>query len=241
MIRFGIFFFFSIYSFPSLTIISSYISRSIPRNPLFLSNCRRSLEAKSNTNWPLLLILFSSYQAQWKNGIDTSKKKYKLKKSKPLPFKNSWISSSALTLALARSLPSLLSPLILTVRTLGFITSHAVYAAGVGRSSESSMDDEVDEEDGDGDGVGGDGLGGVARVILKFGEIYERIKSSKQQQMMELERQRMEFMKDLEFQRFYMFIDTQLEMEKMKRAKHNLQVKKKNLDAGIKLICRVSI
>ena len=57
----------------------------------------------------------------------------------------------------------------------------------------------------------------LARAILRFGEIYERIESSKQQQMMELEKQRMEFTKDLEFQRMNMFMESQLELEKMKR------------------------
>ncbi|KAA8534043.1 hypothetical protein F0562_031560 [Nyssa sinensis] len=57
----------------------------------------------------------------------------------------------------------------------------------------------------------------LARAILRFGEIYERIESSKQQQMMELEKQRMEFTKDLEFQRMNMFMEAQVELEKMKR------------------------
>ncbi|OUZ99140.1 hypothetical protein BVC80_9077g77 [Macleaya cordata] len=60
----------------------------------------------------------------------------------------------------------------------------------------------------------------LARAIVKFGEIYERIESSKQQQMMELERQKMELTKDLEFQRMQMFMDTQLEIEKKKRPKY---------------------
>ena len=56
----------------------------------------------------------------------------------------------------------------------------------------------------------------LARAILRFGEVYERIESSKQQQMMELEKQRMEFTKDLEFQRMNMFMEAQVELEKMK-------------------------
>nr|UXP11769.1 trihelix family transcription factor [Paeonia rockii] len=59
----------------------------------------------------------------------------------------------------------------------------------------------------------------LARAVLKFGEIYERIESSKQHQMMELEKQKMEFTKDLEFQRLHMFMDAQIELEKMKRPK----------------------
>ncbi|KAK9283750.1 hypothetical protein L1049_012000 [Liquidambar formosana] len=61
----------------------------------------------------------------------------------------------------------------------------------------------------------------LARAILKFGEIYERIESSKQQQLMELERQRMEFTKDLECQRLNMFMEAQLELEKRKRPKYS--------------------
>ncbi|KAK9289665.1 hypothetical protein L1049_007823 [Liquidambar formosana] len=59
----------------------------------------------------------------------------------------------------------------------------------------------------------------LARAVLKFGEIYERIESSKQHQMMELEKQRMEFTKDLEFQRMHMFMEAQIEIEKMNRPK----------------------
>lgn len=62
----------------------------------------------------------------------------------------------------------------------------------------------------------------LARAILRFGEIYERIESSKQQQIMELEKQRMEFSKDLEVQRMNMFMEAQLQLEKSKRtAKHS--------------------
>ncbi|PIA32418.1 hypothetical protein AQUCO_04500192v1 [Aquilegia coerulea] len=60
----------------------------------------------------------------------------------------------------------------------------------------------------------------IAKAIVKFGEVYERIESSKQQQIMELERQRMEFTKDLEFQRMQMFMEAQLELEKTKRPKY---------------------
>ncbi|XP_077213823.1 trihelix transcription factor ENAP1-like isoform X2 [Tasmannia lanceolata] len=67
----------------------------------------------------------------------------------------------------------------------------------------------------------------LSRAILKFGEIYERIESAKQQQMMELERQRMEFTKELEFQRMQMFMEAQLELEKMKRPKYSSGTGKK--------------
>lgn len=66
----------------------------------------------------------------------------------------------------------------------------------------------------------GEGLKELAKAIMKFGEVYERIESSKQEQIMELERQRMEFTKDLEFKRMQMFMEAQLELQKTKRPKY---------------------
>ncbi|KAG1371541.1 trihelix transcription factor ASIL2 [Cocos nucifera] len=108
-------------------------------------------------------------------------------------------------------------------------------------NDEEDVEDE-DEEDGDnglsdvvaerkrrrswgslGVGCGEEGaFGELARAIVNFAEVYERVERSKHQQMMELERQRMEFAKDIEFQRMQMFMDAQLELEKMKRPKHAL-------------------
>uniref|UniRef100_A0A1D1XF92 Myb/SANT-like DNA-binding domain-containing protein n=1 Tax=Anthurium amnicola TaxID=1678845 RepID=A0A1D1XF92_9ARAE len=72
-----------------------------------------------------------------------------------------------------------------------------------------------------GDGVGDDaeGVRELARAILRFGEIYERVEAAKQQQLLELEKQRMEFVKGLEFQRMQIFVDSQVQLEKLKRAK----------------------
>lgn len=60
----------------------------------------------------------------------------------------------------------------------------------------------------------------LARAIIKFGEVYERIESAKQQQLIDLEKQRMEFTKDLELQRMQLFMQTQVELAKMKHGKH---------------------
>ncbi|KAJ4975471.1 hypothetical protein NE237_000577 [Protea cynaroides] len=59
----------------------------------------------------------------------------------------------------------------------------------------------------------------LAQAITRFGEIYERVEGTKQRQMIELEKQRMQFAKDLEFQRMQLFMDTQVQVEKIKRAK----------------------
>ena len=182
---------------------------------------------------------------QCKNRIDTLKKKYKVEKSKPPPSK--WVFYQRLdSLIGADKKPTTVT---LTVKgskpkpnpspILG--SAHVLYSGGSSRldsgggSVESSLgDDDDDEEDDLGfsgrrvrkqrfetvDFSDGAACRELARAILKFGEIYERIESSKQQQMMELEKQRMEFAKDLEFQRMNMFMDAQLEVERMKRPKY---------------------
>eukprot|EP00249_Psilotum_nudum_P018515 c26844_g1_i2 orf=117-1259(+) len=60
----------------------------------------------------------------------------------------------------------------------------------------------------------------LAHAILKFAEIYERIESSKQRQLIDLEKQRMEFAKELELKRMQLFMQTQVELAKMKHGKN---------------------
>ena len=165
---------------------------------------------------------------QCKNRIDTLKKKYKLEKSKPLP--SSWAFYPRLDFLIGGSNKKPTTTVTLTIKS--------ARPSPKPPATSPVSDDDVDEDDGDGLGFDGrvvmrkhrmmeamDFSGGtacreLARAILKFGEIYERIESSKQQKMMELERQRMEFAKELEFQRLNMFMDAQLELEKRKRAKY---------------------
>lgn len=63
----------------------------------------------------------------------------------------------------------------------------------------------------------------LARAIFKFGEVYERVENAKLQQVMDIEKQRMEFTKDLEIQRLQLFMQTQVELAKMKHgsSKHS--------------------
>ncbi|XP_068664050.1 trihelix transcription factor ENAP1-like [Aristolochia californica] len=65
----------------------------------------------------------------------------------------------------------------------------------------------------------GDGFRQLAQAIVRFGEIYERVEEAKQSQMIELEKQRMEFTKMLEFERMQLFMDSQVQIEKIKRAR----------------------
>ncbi|XP_010104393.2 trihelix transcription factor ASIL1 isoform X1 [Morus notabilis] len=61
----------------------------------------------------------------------------------------------------------------------------------------------------------------LAKAIERFGEIYQRVEVAKQRQMVELEKQRMQFAKDLEFQRMQLFMETQVQLQKIKRAKRS--------------------
>ncbi|KAH7838429.1 hypothetical protein Vadar_026298 [Vaccinium darrowii] len=61
----------------------------------------------------------------------------------------------------------------------------------------------------------------LARAIERFGEIYQRVEGEKQRQVIELEKQRMQFAKDLEVQRMQLFMDTQVRLEKIKQAKRS--------------------
>lgn len=83
-----------------------------------------------------------------------------------------------------------------------------------GDEAEGSEDVAGDEED-----VGQEGMRRLAKAVEKFGEIFEKVESMKQRQMVELEKQRMQFAKDLEVQRMQLFMDTQIQLEKVKRAK----------------------
>ncbi|XP_007218200.2 trihelix transcription factor ASIL1 isoform X1 [Prunus persica] len=165
---------------------------------------------------------------QCKNRIDTLKKKYKLEKSKPSPSTwpfyhrlHSLIGSSPDAAVSTKRKPSIPT---LTVK------SPDLKPKPPGGSRESSIGCE-DGEDCNGDSVrkrrmeavglsGGAACRELAGAILKFGELYERMENLKQEQMMELEKQRMEFTKELEFQRLNMFKDAQVELEKMKRPKY---------------------
>lgn len=177
---------------------------------------------------------------QCKNRIDTLKKKYKLEKAKPPPSKwpfyyrlDSLIGSPNTVNA---KKPTASTTVTFTVKPKSNSNPNPKpeFYSGVSNSVESSFNDENEEdeeEEGDDEGFDervkkkqhrmedvdfsdGAACRELARAILKFGEIYERIESSKQQQMMELEKQRMEFTKELEFERMNMLMDAQFQLQK---------------------------
>ncbi|KAG6416649.1 hypothetical protein SASPL_124084 [Salvia splendens] len=103
----------------------------------------------------------------------------------------------------------------------------AMAAAAAAADDEADDEDELegDEVEGSEDGaeeeeeVGQEGTRRLAKAIEKFGEIFEKVEGMKQRQLVELEKQRMQFAKDLEVQRMQLFMDTQVQLEKVKRAK----------------------
>ena len=92
------------------------------------------------------------------------------------------------------------------------------------RDSPGESENEEEDEEGNGlderggvRGCGGDGLSYkvLADSIQKFGDIYEKIESSKRQQMMELEKMRLEFQRELELQKKQILERAQVEIAKM--------------------------
>ncbi|KAF2323656.1 hypothetical protein GH714_036492 [Hevea brasiliensis] len=59
----------------------------------------------------------------------------------------------------------------------------------------------------------------LTRAILKFGEAYEQAESVKLQQVVEMEKTRMKFAKELELQRMQFFMKTQMEISQLKRGR----------------------
>ncbi|KAM7506151.1 hypothetical protein LguiB_005055 [Lonicera macranthoides] len=98
-----------------------------------------------------------------------------------------------------------------------------------GESSEEDDDDDLDgsppkRKEGD----NGLSFRLVADSIQKFGEIYEKIEDNKRQQMMELEKMRMDFHRDLELQKSLILERAQAEIAKIRQGVANGSTKKSN-------------
>lgn len=167
---------------------------------------------------------------QCKNRIDTLKKKYKLEKSKPTPSK--WpffhrlddligtansvtrkkISSSKSASVTSLTVKSNPKPNLNpnpnpNLKAIAYSGGSSSHDESLSRMESLDFAEETTA------------YKELARAILRFGEVYERIENSKQEEMIKLEKQRMEFTKEVEFQRLNMFMETQLELEKMKKKK----------------------
>ncbi|XP_051133827.1 trihelix transcription factor ENAP2-like isoform X2 [Andrographis paniculata] len=113
------------------------------------------------------------------------------------------------------------------------------YSAMAAAAAAAEDEPDADDDDGDSPGEetegsedraaappreeedGQEGMRRLAKAIERFGEIYEKVEGMKQRQLVELEKQRMQFAKDLEVQRMRLFMDTQVQLEKIKQAKRS--------------------
>ncbi|PIN05481.1 Transcription factor GT-2 [Handroanthus impetiginosus] len=108
----------------------------------------------------------------------------------------------------------------------------SVMAAAAAAMEAEEEDEEDDDQDSGGSSgrppavrrkrkapVDGKGLKRLAEAITRLGEIYVKVEEAKQRQIVELEKQKMQFAKDLEIQRMKVFMESQLQLEKLKRAK----------------------
>ncbi|KAM7277481.1 hypothetical protein ACFE04_019347 [Oxalis oulophora] len=73
-----------------------------------------------------------------------------------------------------------------------------------------------------------DSIRELAMAIEKFGEIYERVETQKQHSLLELEKHRLEVMKDIEFKRLEMFVEAQF----LQRSKKSRVERKKSVSTS---------
>ncbi|KAL3377112.1 hypothetical protein AABB24_003494 [Solanum stoloniferum] len=180
---------------------------------------------------------------QCKNRIDTLKKKYKVEKAKIIEsngtLTSSWPFFERLDMLIGNSdkkvTPVMVSPLPLPMSSppmgvpLPYRRSAMVTPVSLPQKRQLPAFDEscfrrnysaVAAAAAAGGGEE-DGMRRLAKAIERFGDIYERVEGMKQRQMVELEKQRMQFAKDLEVQRMQLFMDTQVQLEKIKHTKRS--------------------
>ncbi|KAK4271698.1 hypothetical protein QN277_020350 [Acacia crassicarpa] len=108
-----------------------------------------------------------------------------------------------------------------------FMRNYSAAAAAAGADEDEEDVDEEEDEDEERESEveeeerEKEGMRSLAKAIVRFGEVYERTEKEKLRQMVELEKQRMQFDKDLEGQRMHMFMDTQVQLGRIKRGKRS--------------------
>ncbi|GFP79152.1 trihelix transcription factor asil2, partial [Phtheirospermum japonicum] len=113
----------------------------------------------------------------------------------------------------------------------GSVTERNFSVMAAAAAAMEAEDDDDDDEDEYGSGtwgrrppedtIVGDGFKRLAEAIGRLAQIYQNVEEAKQRQMVELEKQRMQFAKDLEIQRMKVFMESQVQLEKLKRAKRS--------------------
>ncbi|MCE0482600.1 hypothetical protein HAX54_041510 [Datura stramonium] len=131
----------------------------------------------------------------------------------PLPYRRP-VSTVATPVILPQKRPS---P---SVDDSYFRRNYSAVAAAAAAADADEDEEESEEEMGlSEETMEDEGIRRLAKAINRFGEIYERVEGMKQRQLVELEKQRMQFAKDLEVQRMQLLMDTQVQLEKIKQAK----------------------
>lgn len=97
----------------------------------------------------------------------------------------------------------------------------AAAAAAADSEEEEEAEEEAEEEENENENEENTGVRKLAKAIERFGEVYERVEAEKLRQMVELEKQRMQFASDLEMQRLRMFTEMQVQLERNKRNKRS--------------------
>uniref|UniRef100_A0ACD5TDR4 Uncharacterized protein n=1 Tax=Avena sativa TaxID=4498 RepID=A0ACD5TDR4_AVESA len=86
-------------------------------------------------------------------------------------------------------------------------------------------------------GTGADaGVGELARAIEAFAEMYERVENAKQKHSLEIERERIDFLKQLEVKRMENFVDAQLKLSRAKHGKKTGGAAAANGITGVELV-----
>lgn len=178
--------------------------------------------------------------AQCRNRLDTLKKKYKKEKMKMMETGGSmskWVYFKKME-ALLESPPAPRQPALACGLDAGeyVFMNPNVYlnlsngldemrdSPGISESIEGDDEDESDglppkrrEEEGEENGGHSSSFRLLADSIQKFGEIYEKIENNKRQQMLELEKMRVEFHRDLELQKRQILERAQAEIAKIRQ------------------------
>jgi hypothetical protein len=90
-------------------------------------------------------------------------------------------------------------------------------------------------------GSSGDrGFKELARAIEAFVEMYERVESAKQKHALEMERQRIDFLKQLEVKRMENFVDAHVKLMRVKRTKKTAGAGGAAAAAGVELVANVA-
>ncbi|XP_076891433.1 trihelix transcription factor ENAP1-like [Bidens hawaiensis] len=196
----------------------------------------------SGSNWPFFSRLDTLIGSARVSGSSKKSSSASPPTAVPLPYRKP---PSTMTSSQTPQPQSILPmkrplPVAAAVDESYFRRNYSAVAAAAAAAEEDGTDDEVSvgssddegaargkgvaKEGGTGTGTDTDSMKRLAMAIERFGEIYERVEGEKQKQMIELEKQRMQFTKDLEVQRMQLFMDTQVQLEKIKQAKRAVSV-----------------